>query len=67
MRKRYSKYTSNVCGYMGFMAALVYNILKLQQNILFGNVKCPSCYILKYTFYLFNAGLAWIVKVALDS
>ena len=35
----------------------VYNILKLQQNILFGNV----AYILKYTFYLFNAGLAWIV------
>jgi hypothetical protein len=35
----------------------VYNILKLQQNILFGNV----AYILKYTFYLFNAGLAWVV------
>jgi hypothetical protein len=29
----------------------------LQQNILFGNV----AYILKYTFYLFNAGLAWVV------
>ncbi len=35
----------------------VYNILKLQQNILFGNV----AYILKYIFYFCNAGLAWIV------
>jgi nicotinamide riboside transporter PnuC len=35
----------------------IYNVLKLYQNILFGNV----AYILKYCFYLFNAALAWFV------
>ena len=35
----------------------MYNILKLYQNILFGNV----AFVLKYIFYLFNAALAWIV------
>lgn len=35
----------------------IYNVLKLYQNVLFGNV----AYILKYCFYLFNAALAWFV------
>lgn len=35
----------------------VYNVLKLYQNILFGNV----AYVAKYIFYLFNASLAWFV------
>lgn len=35
----------------------VYNILKLIQNVHFGNV----AYVAKYIFYLFNAGLAWFV------
>jgi nicotinamide riboside transporter PnuC len=35
----------------------VYNILKLYQNILFGNI----AYVAKYAFYLLNASLAWVV------
>lgn len=35
----------------------LYNVLKLYQNILFGNV----AYIAKYVFYLVNAGFAWVV------
>ena len=35
----------------------VYNILKLYQNILFGNI----AYVAKYAFYMINASLAWIV------
>lgn len=35
----------------------VYNVLKLYQNILFGNV----AYVAKYIFYLLNASLAWFV------
>jgi len=35
----------------------VYNMLKLYQNILFGNI----AYVAKYAFYLVNATLAWIV------
>jgi nicotinamide mononucleotide transporter PnuC len=34
-----------------------YNVLKLYQNVLFGNV----AYVAKYIFYLFNALFAWIV------
>lgn len=35
----------------------VYNVMKLYQNILFGNF----AFVAKYIFYLFNSGLAWIV------
>jgi nicotinamide riboside transporter PnuC len=35
----------------------VYNVLKIYQNILFGNV----AYVTKYIFYLVNATLAWSV------
>ena len=34
-----------------------YNILKIYQNILFGNI----AYVTKYAFYMVNATLAWIV------
>jgi len=36
---------------------LVYNVLKLYQNILFGNV----AFVAKYIFYLVNAVMAWRV------
>ena len=35
----------------------VYNVLKLYQNVLFGNI----AYVAKYAFYLINATLAWVV------
>ena len=35
----------------------VYNVLKLYQNVLFGNI----AYVAKYAFYLLNASLAWVV------
>src|SRR6056300_549122 len=35
----------------------VYNILKLYQNLLFGNI----AFVAKYCFYLVNASFAWIV------
>jgi len=35
----------------------VYNLLKLYQNILFGNI----AYVAKYSFYIVNATLAWVV------
>lgn len=35
----------------------VYNVLKLYQNVLFGNI----AYVAKYVFYLVNASMAWVL------